>query len=145
MTLIIPMFFTPGDFRRWLYRKPIININLENYMTNKLLRLLLLLSFSTGVSAEFVGPGASSGTTTVKSIDGMKDDAKVTLEGYIVKEIKPEHYTFKDATGEIEIEIDHEDFRGIKVTPETKIRIMGEVDKDWNSTTIDVDKVELVK
>jgi len=114
-------------------------------MTKKLSTLLLALAISTGASAEFIGPGSTSSVTTIKSIGDMKDDDKVTLEGYIVKEIRSGHFTFKDSTGEIEIEIDNEDFRGIKVTPKTKIRIIGEIDKNWTSTTIDVDYVEIVK
>lgn len=114
-------------------------------MTKKLALLISGLLLSTTVSAEFVGPGATSGLTTVKAVGSMSDDDKVTLEGYIIKEIRSEHYTFKDATGEIEIEIDHKDFRGVKVTPETKVRIVGEVDKEWSSTTIDADYIEIVK
>jgi len=107
--------------------------------------VLLALTFSTSVTADFVGPGSTSSTTTVKSVDDMNDDDKVILEGYIIKEIRSEHYTFKDSTGEIEIELDNEDFRGVKVTPKTKVKIQGEIDKDWTSTTIDVNHVELVK
>jgi uncharacterized protein (TIGR00156 family) len=107
--------------------------------------ILFALIFSTSATANFVGPGSTSSTTTVKSIDNMNDDDNVILEGYIIKEIRSEHYTFKDSTGEIEIELDNEDFRGVKITPKTKVKIQGEIDKDWSSTTIDVDHIELVK
>lgn len=107
--------------------------------------LLILLAISTSVSAEFVGPGSTKSLVTVKSVDEMNDDDKVILEGYIIKKIKSEHFIFKDATGDIEIEIDNEDFDGIKVTPKTKVRIHGEIDKDWGFKTIDVDTVELAK
>jgi len=103
---------------------------MENVITNKLPALLLMFAFSTGASAEFVGPGSTSDLATVKSASAATDDAQVTLEGYIVKEIRFEHYMFKGATGEIEVEIDNKDFRGIKVTPKTKIRIVGKLDKD---------------
>lgn len=114
-------------------------------MNLKLSTLILTLAFSTVASAEFVGPGATSSMTTIKSIDGIKDDARVTLEGYIVEKVKSEHYTFKDDTGVIEIEIDDKNLRGMLVTPETRIRIIGELDKEWTSTTIDVDYIEIVK
>lgn len=114
-------------------------------MTKYVATLLLLLSMTTTASAEFVGPGASTGKVTVKSIAKMKDDVNVMLEGYIIKKTRPEHYIFKDSTGEIEIEIDDDNFKGVKVTPQTKVRISGEVDKDWRSKTIDVDSVELIK
>jgi uncharacterized protein (TIGR00156 family) len=62
----------------------------------------------------------------------------------MIKQSRDKHYTFRDNTGTIEVEIDNEDFRGAKVTPETKVRIVGEVDKDWNSTTVDTDYLEVV-
>ena len=114
-------------------------------MIKKIVMILLALVFSSSVYAGFVGTGAISGLGTVASIKSMQDDEKIILEGYIVKEIRSEHYIFKDASGEIEVEIDNEDFKGVKVTPETKIRLVGEVDIDRTSTTVDVDSVEVVK
>ena len=45
----------------------------------------------------------------------------------------------------LKVEIDNKDWRGITVTPTTKITIRGEVDKDWTVRTIDVDSVVLAK
>lgn len=45
----------------------------------------------------------------------------------------------------MEVEIDSEDFRGVNVTPKTKIRVIGEIDRDWKSTTVDADRIELVQ
>jgi len=111
----------------------------------KLSILILASSFSVVAFAGFSGPGSTTNVATVKSIEKMNDDEKIILEGYMIKQVKSEHYLFKDKSGEIEIEVDDEDFRGVKVTPEIKIRIIGEVDKDWSSTTIDVDHMELVE
>ena len=111
------------------------------------LSFVSVLFISTNTTADFAGPGpeSSSNLITVKTIDNMTDDEKVTLDGYIVKEISEEHYMFKDATGEIEVEIDDDVLKGVDITPKTKIRIVGEVDEDWLSTTIDVDHVEIIK
>ena len=50
-----------------------------------------------------------------------------------------EHYLFRDATGEIVEEIDDKLFMGRNVTPQTTIRIYGEVDKEaFERTKIDV-------
>ena len=87
----------------------------------------------------------------VKIKYNLNEGFKLVPEGEQVLEIvkveaKPSgkpttiHITFKDATGEIIIEIDDEDWNGNKVTPEDIIVINGEVDKDVNETTkIDVD------
>jgi len=106
--------------------------------------LALLFVCSTMLQADSVREGVVGNVSTVKSVAGMKDDSKVKLEGYIIKKLASEHFLFKDATGSIEIEIDDEDFGKIIVKPKTKIRIIGEVDKDSTSTTIDVDYLEVV-
>ena len=91
----------------------------------------------------FEGPSASQlAATTVQEALDLNDEAKVVLQGNIVNSLGDEKYTFKDATGEIVVEIDDEDWHGVKVTPEKTVEIIGEVDKDANEPTkIDVDAV----
>lgn len=98
---------------------------------------------STNQVGGFTGP--KSNITTVAQAKQMRDDTKVTLRGNIVQSLGKEKYLFKDSTGEITIEIDHEDWRGVTVGPNDLVEIYGEVDKDWNSVEIDVDVVRKVK
>jgi uncharacterized protein (TIGR00156 family) len=114
-------------------------------MFGKITLIIAVLLLATSVYAGFKGPGAIPKVETVQSISNLHDDRNVTLEGYLIKKIKSEHYLFKDGTGEIEVEIDDEDFRGKQVTPQTRIRIIGEVDKDNNTITIDADYLEVLK
>lgn len=114
------------------------------------LALALLLTapvyagFSEGGKAGFSGPGSDNGVT-VQAAKNMRDDAHVTLTGSIVKRLGDEKYLFRDATGEITVEIDDDDFRGQHVTPQNTIRIIGEVDKEFGrATEIDVDRLEVL-
>jgi len=87
----------------------------------------------------FEGPGVASSATTVKQALSMSDDSMVVLVGKIVNSLGDEKYTFRDNTGEVIIEIDDEDWHGVKVTPEDTIEIVGEVDKEFmEKTKIDV-------
>lgn len=70
--------------------------------------------------AGFVGPGSTVETSTITIAKEMSDNDPIVLTGYIVKQIKSEHYIFQDETGKIEIEIDDKDFEDITVTPSTK-------------------------
>ena len=91
-----------------------------------------LLVASTSAFAEFVGTtqtqqggfiGPTISKTTVEKAKTFKDDMPVVLEGNI-------------------IEIDHNDWRGVQVSPKDTVTINGEVDKDWMSIEIDVDSVK---
>ena len=82
--------------------------------------------------------------TTVAAALEAADDTHVVLEGQIVKRLQDELYEFKDGTGTIQVEIDDEDWPGQSVSENAKVRLTGEVDKDFNSREIDVDRVELI-
>ncbi len=121
-------------------------------MKRKGLLLVALTLTASVASAQFVGPTAQgtttnpNGITSVKAAQDLRDDTKVTMEGNIVQSMGHEKYLFKDATGEIMIEIDDDDWYGLKVTPEDTVIIKGEVDRHtFKPTDIDVDYIILKK
>ncbi len=114
-------------------------------MLRTIVILILFLAVSTSTFAGSKPGGATSGVVTVNSIGDMRDDARVSIEGHLVKQLSEERYIIKDFTGEIEVRIDDEDFRGASVTPKIKIRLSGEVDKDSNNVTVEVDYIEIVE
>ena len=92
--------------------------------------------------------GPSVGINTVKSVldAGMfSDDTPVSLTGYLVASLGGEIYTFKDNTGTMHVEIDYDKWFGLQATPTTKITIYGEIDKEFNYTKVDVDRVSLAQ
>lgn len=91
----------------------------------------------------FKGPNAVPALNTVKAVLNANDEATVELTGHIMSSLGHEDYLFKDATGEITVEIDHKDWHGVTVTPTTKVVLRGEVDKDWTTRTVDVDTVSV--
>lgn len=110
-----------------------------------------LLVASTSAFAEFVGTtqtqqggfiGPTISKTTVEKAKTFKDDMPVVLEGNIIEHLGKDKYLFRDKTGDITIEIDHDDWRGVQVSPKDTVTINGEVDKDWMSIEIDVDSVK---
>ena len=103
-----------------------------------------LAAQNTTPTGGFTGPNTVVINTVEAALDA-KDDTPVTLTGYIVTALGDEEYQFKDATGEITVEIDALDWNGIQATPETKLQIQGEVDAEWNHTSVDVDTVQLAK
>lgn len=85
--------------------------------------------------------------TTVAKAKEMADDTRVQLKGKITKHIRSDHYEFQDASGTVEVEIDHKVWAGQTVSPQDMVEISGKVDKDaWSTKTeIDVKRLQLVK
>ena len=90
----------------------------------------------------FIGPGGS--VTTVENAKSLRDDTWVTLRGKIVQRISDDLYKFQDASGTVNVDIDHKRWNGLTVTPQDTVEIQGEVDKDWNSVEIDVKQITKV-
>ena len=92
-----------------------------------------------GQQGGFSGPGQTVGTATAAS--QMRDDVKVRLRGNIINHLGGEKYTFQDSTGTIVVDIDHDKWGGQTITPTDTIEIYGEIDRDWNSVEVEVDRL----
>ncbi|EPB4368941.1 YgiW/YdeI family stress tolerance OB fold protein [Citrobacter freundii] len=90
----------------------------------------------------FTGPVPT--LTTVAVAKTLRDDAWVVLEGNITRQIGHELYEFRDASGTIMVEIDDKYWMGQNATPETRLRIEGEIDRDWNSLEVDAKSVRVL-
>ena len=130
----------------------------ETKMTKILLVISALIVFTNTANAQFSGAPANpqysggfegpslapSMPTTVKAALAARDDTMVVLSGRIINSLGDEKYTFKDNTGEIIVEIDDDEWNGVKVTPDNIVEITGEVDKEWyKPTKIDVKSLRI--
>lgn len=106
--------------------------------------IFLMIMFALPVNAAFVADTPQK-TVSVASVLKMRDDAFVTIQGKILKQIGDEKYLFTDGKTEIIVEIDDELLLNITVTPKDKVQITGEVDKDFNSVKVDVSKIQIIK
>lgn len=106
--------------------------------------VILLATVATS-HAEYIGPSAHKTIGSVAEVlKNPIDDQRVVLRGYLVKQVGKEKYIFSDGTGEIRVEIDAKDFRGLTVDDKTRVEIMGEVEKDFfESPEIDVDVINI--
>ncbi len=90
----------------------------------------------------FVGPKPEA--FAVEEVLSQPDDTLVVMQGNIVKQVGKDKYQFSDKTGTIIVEIDGDEWMGVEVTPNDVIEVVGEVDKDWMSTQVDVESVAIV-
>ncbi len=87
------------------------------------------LLLSSGAMAQFTGPSPAAPTSTVAQAVKARVNTYVTLSGNVTSHLRGDYYMFRDASGEIRVEIEPEIWRGQKVSPETKVRIRAEVDR----------------
>ena len=106
---------------------------------------LLLLPPGTG-AAGFVGPGVTPTLTRAADVLNAWDDAPCVLEGHILEKIlRKDRYLFEDGSGRVVVEIEHETFGHLTVTPQDKVRLVGHV--DWSSkhpNEVEVDALAII-
>ncbi|TQN81267.1 UNVERIFIED_ORG: uncharacterized protein (TIGR00156 family) [Citrobacter freundii] len=91
----------------------------------------------------FAGP--SPAVSSVSQAKTRWDDAWVVLEGHIIRQVGHELYEFRDNSGTVYVEIDDKYWMGQRVSPTDKVRIEGEVDRDWDGMDIDVKNIRILK
>ena len=106
-----------------------------------------LLALAAGqAAAQYTGPSQNPAITDVAHASKAADKSQVLLDGLLVAKVRDEHYTFQDHTGTIEVEIDHKRFPATPVSEKTRVRLQGEVDKDFGSdATIYVKQVTVLQ
>ena len=88
--------------------------------------------------------GSSPGGFVEQALDA-RDDTPAILEGHVVERIGKDKYVFQDATGKITVEIDHKVFGARIVTPQTRVRLNGEVESEFfRRNEVDVDVLEIL-
>ena len=106
--------------------------------------IICVLFFFTPLFAVFTS--SKSEINTVAQVKYAESYQLIVLTGHVVKKIGNQSYLFKDNTGEIKVQINNSTWANINVTPNTLIRIYGELG-NGNLGNVDmvVQKVELVK
>ncbi len=82
----------------------------------KVIGLVALMSVSSFAMAAYTGPQEQN-KVSVAQLKDVADDQWVTLEGKLVKHLGGENYSFRDDSGEVEVEVDGDVWRGVEVGP----------------------------
>lgn len=83
--------------------------------------------------------------TKAAQVASAYKDTPCDLTGHIINQVSYDRYTFQDDSGTVIVDISRKKFRGQTVTPETLVRLTGEVDYARDSMEVDVDYLEPVR
>jgi uncharacterized protein (TIGR00156 family) len=106
--------------------------------------LMALAAFMLAVPMVLMA-GADHKVITVAEARELDDDAKVVLEGFIIEDLGDEMFIFRDATGDIDLEIDKHVWDKREMDPDQLVRVYGEIDRDDDSIEVDIKKIKDVK
>jgi uncharacterized protein (TIGR00156 family) len=96
--------------------------------------VMCLLLLSSTSFAQFTGPSVTGRVSTVEQARNAPIDTYVTVTGNIVAHLREDYYTFRDRTGEIRVEIERPVWRNRNIGPDTKVRLVAEVDRNAAGT-----------
>ncbi len=69
----------------------------------------------------------------------------MSVEGYLLRTLGDEKYELQDDTGVMIVEIDADDWDGAEVTPDIRVRIHGEINKDRRKTELDAEGIQVAE
>jgi uncharacterized protein (TIGR00156 family) len=106
--------------------------------------LIAAILASTPAVAQFTGPGAAGALITASQASAARAGTYVTLEGSIVAHLREDYYTFRDASGDIRVEIAGGVFAHRPVSPQTRVRLLGEVDSGRSGPYVWVKSLDIL-
>jgi len=107
--------------------------------------VLVSLLFTSGSFAQFSGPSQRREPVTVEQVRQTLPGRYVTVVGNIVAHQRENYYTFRDATGEIRVEIEPHVWQGREITPDIRVRLTGEIDASVRGRYIWVETLQIVE
>lgn len=109
-----------------------------------ILLIALLASTAMVANAQFTGPSATGRNISVAQANSARVGSYVTVTGNIVNHQRGNFFTFRDTTGEIRVEIDSATWQSRPVTPDTKVRLLAEVDRGIAGRYLWVKSIEIL-
>lgn len=114
---------------------------MRGFMIGAAMSVLLV----TSASAQFTGPTAAGREATVQQALHARVGTYVTLTGQITEHLRGEYFTFRDKSGLIRVEIPSRLWKGRPVSPQTNVRLLGEVERGRAGPYVYIKALEIVK
>lgn len=102
------------------------------------------LTLSASAFAGFQGnPADTPKMTVAQALKLKQDNAPLRLSGKIVRQLDDDEFLFRDASGEIRVDIDESVWQGVNVNPNDTVTLFGKLDYDrMEANSVEVFRVE---
>ena len=75
----------------------------------------------------------------------VPDDTKVVVTGLLVQQLDEERYLLRDASGQITAVIERDKLGDVKIAPDARLRVYGEIDQSQNPPQLIAKTVQLMR
>lgn len=95
-------------------------------------------------SAAFIDTTDNKNYTVDEAIQ-LKNKTPIVLEGQIQKHVHKDKYLFSDGTNQMTVEIKNNRWNDVDVTPNDRVRLTGEIDRDSDGVKLEVKRIDLIR
>lgn len=88
--------------------------------------------------------GVEPRETSIADALAAPDDTKLVVTGAVVQQLGDERVLLRDSSGQITAEIDDDLLGEVKLAPNSRIRVMGEIDRDSERSVIKARTVQVL-
>ncbi len=82
---------------------------------------------------------------TIAEATAAHDGTQVVVTGEVVQQLDREHILLRDASGQITVKIEKEIMGEVKFAPDSRLRVLGRMDRDKERSIVIAKSVQVVK
>lgn len=82
---------------------------------------------------------------TVAQATAVADGTEVVVTGEIVQQVDKEHLLLRDGSGQINVTIDEDILGKVKFAPDSRVRILGKIDRDSERSILVAKSLQVVQ
>jgi uncharacterized protein (TIGR00156 family) len=111
-----------------------------------LTRTLRMTLAASVISAGLLGCAShNTSNLSVAQATAVADGTEVVVTGEIVQQVDREHLLLRDSSGQINVTIDDEILGKVKFAPDSRVRILGEIDRNSERSVLVAKSLQVVQ
>jgi uncharacterized protein (TIGR00156 family) len=87
----------------------------------------------------------TASTVSISSANAAADGTQLVVTGEIVQQIDKEHLLLRDSSGQINVTVDEDILGKVKFAPDSRVRILGRVDRNSERSVLIAKSVQVVQ
>lgn len=82
---------------------------------------------------------------SISDANAAPDGTQIVVTGHIVEQVDKEHLLLRDASGQINVTVDEDILGKVKFAPDSRVRILGKIDRNSERSVLVAKSVSVVQ